>query len=158
MKQVKISIPALESRDADQNTQIESEMIEQIKQKYFLFTILFFYASFPRINSFTDQICLLKTRILELEKLNEEMLLEDGDSHRMGPSSVHSFYQDIFITDLQKELAQKDDEISSIKQQLLKQSTQFKQLQEKNEKSMKIIRMYREMVRQREQDKNSNLK
>ena len=124
-----------------------TEKLEELKVKYE-----------AEIKELKQEITSLKQRITNLEKLNEKLLLANQDSGGNDSTDVHNFYQEVFITGLQKELREKEEEISDIKMQALEYSRTVDKLQNKNMQNLKVIKMYRDMVNQKSTHKDQGKK
>ena len=106
--------------------EIEEKAIEETRIKYE-----------KEIEDLKEEVNNLKNKNMELYKiisevkaLNEKLLIKDADPERKG-AEVHSFYQDIFITDLQKEINRKDEEMSNFKMKYIERSDAYMKLQQK---------------------------
>ena len=72
--------------------------------------------------------------------------MDNIDFDKATSTDVHSFYQEIFITDLEKKLIEKDEESSGLNKQIIENANCFERLQNEHLKAKKIIKLYRDMI------------
>lgn len=100
----------------------------------------------------TSKIELLVTRVKELELENAELkeynrrLLGDDETSVFKSTDVHSFYQDVFITDLNKEIHSINEEAGVYKKQISEQAMQIEKLQKEVQHLNKVVNRYRNTV------------
>ncbi|CAI2382313.1 unnamed protein product [Moneuplotes crassus] len=133
---------ALQRHVSETSMEREDEVnLERIKEKYE-----------TQIKELQEENDKLRKKIEQLESLHTNLIMSTSDSSK--DAEVQSFYQNIFITDLQKELDRKDAEISHFKLRILENNDAYGKLQQKNKKSSKIIKMYREMIQNQKEKEN----
>lgn len=70
----------------------------------------------------------------------------DMPSDNLTSTDVHSFYQDVFITDLQNEIMKKENETVDFKRQMIENSNLVSKLEKENQKVKRMLEFYRDMV------------
>ena len=71
----------------------------------------------------------------KIKDYSKKLLMDDIDLDKITSTDVHSFYQDIFITDLQKKLLEKSEESSGLNKQIIETSNTLEKLQNENLKA-----------------------
>ena len=71
--------------------------------------------------------------------------ISTGD-HLFPPDEVHNFYQDVFITDMKREMSQVSNEANLYKVEAGENAINLKKLQKENSTMKKVVKRYREII------------
>jgi predicted RNase H-like nuclease (RuvC/YqgF family) len=86
-----------------------------------------------------------------LKRYNEKLKI-DADCIELGPKIQNSFYQNIFINDMKKDISHSNEELQKYRGRITELENLNEKLQEKNEYLVKLVNKYRAMVPKKSQN------